>query len=215
MNNPANGMKHIEIIEKIKSIRLEKGYSLGQLSKLTGLSKGYLSKIENAVSAPPISTLHRIATALGVNLSYFFTQNALEKLDEKMVISRKKQRNQTEAEVQATGLKRWPLADQKFGRNMQPYIIEIPPDHYQVYQFEGEEFYLCLEGKIEFTYGGENYILEAGDSVYIDTNIPYGGRSIDKEPAKILMVTYHYKRMMRETFSVGLLPYKKLNKHNP
>jgi len=190
-------MEHSEIIEKIKDIRLEKGYSLGQLSKLTGLSKGYLSKIENAVNAPPISTLHRIATALGVNLSYFFTQNALEKLDEKIVISHKKQRNQTEAEVQATGLKRWPLADQKFGRNMHPYIIEIPPNHYQVYQFEGEEFYLCLEGKIEFTYGGE-----------------YSGRSIGKKPAKILMVTYHYKRMMRETFSVGLLPYKKLNKHN-
>ena len=130
------------------------------------------------------------------------------------MISRKKKRNQIEAEVQATGLKRWPLADQKFGRNMHPYIIEIPPNHYQVYQFEGEEFYLCLEGKIEFTYGGENYILEAGDSIYIDTNIPYSGRSIGKKPAKILMVTYHYKRMMRETFSVGLLPYKKLNKHN-
>jgi len=211
MNNSDIGMEHSEIIEKIKDLRFKKGYSLGQLSKLTGLSKGYLSKIENAVSAPPISTLHLIATALGVNLSYFFTQNALKTLDEKIVISRKRKRNQIEAEVQATGLKRWPLADQKFGRNMHPYIIEIPPDHYQVYQFEGEEFYLCLEGKIEFTYGGENYILEAGDSIYIDTNIPYSGRSIGKKPAKMLMVVYYYKRTMRDPFSVGLLPYKKLN----
>ncbi len=206
-------MEHSEIIIKIKELRTEKGYSLGQLSKLTGLTKGYLSKIENAVSVPPISTLHRIATALGVNLSYFFTQNALETLDKKLVISRKKERNQTDAELQATGLKRWPLASEKFGRNMHPYIIEIPLDHHQVYQFEGEEFHLCLEGKVELTYGGENYILEAGDSIYIDTNIPYSGRSIGTKPAKLLMVIYYYKRMMREPFSVGLLPYKKLNKH--
>jgi len=70
-------MDHSDIIKKIKEIRMENGVSLGHLSKVTGLSKGYLSTIENRSKIPPISTLHRIATALGVNLSYFFPKTTV------------------------------------------------------------------------------------------------------------------------------------------
>ena len=201
-------MKHSEIIEKIKNLRFKKGYSLGQLSNITGLSKGYLSKIENAVSVPPISTLQKIATALGVDLAYFFSQNHLGEINRKIVVVRKNERKEINAELQAAGIKRWPLAGQKFGRNMDPYIYELPHDHHQVYQFEGEEFHLVLEGKVELSYGGKRYILEAGDSVYIDGDIPYTGRSIGNKPAKGLMIQYHYKKIAREPFSDGILPNK-------
>ncbi|MCK5687474.1 helix-turn-helix domain-containing protein [bacterium] len=214
MNNLKNDMEHSEIIKKIKKLRLERGYSLGMLSKLTGLSKGYLSKIENIISSPPISTLQRISTALGVNFSYFFVQDTNEISERHCVISRKEQRAEGHVEVQASGLKRWPMADLKFGRNMDPYIIEISSDHYQVYQYEGEEFYLCMEGKVELTSGSETHIIDAGDSVYIDTNTPYSFRSLSKTPAKMMMIVYDYKRERRGKF-VGRLPYKKLYKNKP
>jgi len=208
-------MDHSDIIKKIKDIRMENGISLGHLSKVTGLSKGYLSTIENKAKIPPISTLHRIATALGVNLSYFFSQNHRDTSANKIAIYRKKMLKETEAEHQATGLKRWPLADQKIGRNMHPYIIEVPSDHHQVYQFEGEEFHLILEGKVEFTYGGETYILEEGDCAYYDGDISYSGRSLSEKPAKLFMMVYHYKRGLLSSYSAGRLPYKTLtNKSN-
>jgi len=208
MNNAEFDMEQSEIIKKIKDLRFNKGYSLGQLSTLTGLSKGYLSKIENAVSVPPISTLHRIATALGVDLAYFFAQNHLDQINKKIVVVRQNERKEINAEHQAAGIKRWPLASQKFGRNMDPYIIELPYDHNEVYQFEGEEFHLVLEGKVELSYGGERYILEEGDSVYLDADIPYTGRSIGDKPAKGLMIQYHYKKVTGEPFSDGIVPKK-------
>ena len=44
------------ISERIRNIRLAKGYSLDKLSVETGLSKGYLSLIENGEKNPTIST---------------------------------------------------------------------------------------------------------------------------------------------------------------
>lgn len=207
-------MKPADIISKIRALRIEKGFSLARISEITGLSKGYLSKIENAESVPPISTLHRIAKALGTNLSYFFTDNEAPPPENKLVISRKHEWIEKEPEVQATDLKRWPLADGKYGGNMHPYVIELPPDHHQVYQFEGEEFFFILEGKVEFTYGGSVYTFEAGDSVYFDGDVPYSGKRIGSVPAKLLMVSYYYKRVGQHPFSAGPLPYNKLEKPN-
>jgi len=63
-----------------------------------------------------------------------------------------------------------------------------------VFQFEGEEFNLIIEGKVELRYGDERYILEEGDSVYIDGDIPYSGKSIGAKQAKVLAIAYRYKK---------------------
>jgi transcriptional regulator with XRE-family HTH domain len=205
-------MQPPDIVARIRDLRVKKGLSLARISEITGLSKGYLSKIENADSIPPVSTLHRIATALGTNLSYFFTARDAQPPREKLAISRKRDWTEKEPEVQATEIRRWPLTEQKFGRNMFPYVIELPADHHQVYQFEGEEFYFLMEGEVELDYGGSVYRLEAGDSAYFDGDVPYSGRSIGDGPAKLLMVSYSYKRVAQDPFFVGLLPYRKLEK---
>ncbi len=198
-------MDNKEIIKKIKELRAEKGYSLSQLSNITGLSKGFLSKIENGVSVPTVTTLRRIANALGVDLTTFFMNNDLRDINRKIVVVRKNEREKIDAEFQTSGITRWPLADKKIGRNLDPFIIELPHDHDQVYQFEGEEFFLILEGTVELNYGGESYILEEGDCVYFDGDIPYTGRSLSESPAKILMIHYEYKRVSGDPFSRAAL----------
>ena len=198
-------MNNTEIIEKIKFLRKDKGFSLNRFSEITGLSKGYLSKIENGVNFPPLSTLNRIAVALGVDLTYFFTQSPIDEMDKKIVITRKKDRKMVGEELQASGITRCPLADKKFGRNMDPYILTLPTDHHQVYQFAGEEFFLILEGTVELTYGGERYIIEEGDSVYLDGDVPYTGKSLTKKPAKGLMIHYDYKKVSGDPFVRGLI----------
>lgn len=55
----------IEIL--IRKIREEKGISIIQLSKMTGISKGHLSRIENQETMPTILTIERIAVALKVD----------------------------------------------------------------------------------------------------------------------------------------------------
>ncbi len=143
-----------------------------------------------------------------MNLTYFFSQDTPKELKRKIVVVRKKDRKEFRAELRDSGIKRWPLAERKFGRNMNPFIIEIPPDNSQIFQFEGEEFHLLLEGKVELSYGGEVYVLEEGDSVYLDGSVPYSGRSLGEGPAKALMVQYYYKQVTARPFPQGLLNTK-------
>jgi len=185
-------MDPFSVATAIKSLRKDKGYSLSRLAALSGLSKGYLSKIENGINVPTITTMARIATALEVDVTYFFLQQGQASRNRKMVFVRRDERKEINIKSpESVVRKRWPLASQKYDRHMDPYIIEVPVETTNLYQFEGQEFYYLLEGRIEMTYGGEKNVFEAGDSVYIDCDVPYSGRSMGPEPAKVLVVVYH------------------------
>ena len=58
------------IIKRIKQIRKNKQITLQALAKKTGLTAGYLSRVENSDSAPPIATLHRLAEGLDIPIEY-------------------------------------------------------------------------------------------------------------------------------------------------
>ncbi len=65
-------MLHIssmKIGNAIKIIRDQKGISQNKLSKLTGLNRGYLYRLENDQISPSIEMLEKIAVVLDVRVS--------------------------------------------------------------------------------------------------------------------------------------------------
>jgi transcriptional regulator with XRE-family HTH domain len=56
----------------IRSFRLQKGMSQGDIEKRTGLLRCYLSRVENGHTVPSIETLQKIAGALDLPLSQMF-----------------------------------------------------------------------------------------------------------------------------------------------
>ena len=58
-----------QIGKNIKTLRLAQKLTIKALSEKAGITKGYLSKVENSDKAPPVSTLLVIAKALGVTIS--------------------------------------------------------------------------------------------------------------------------------------------------
>lgn len=56
----------------IKEARLARNMSLATLSKLSGISKGHLSKIEREEREPRIGTLIQIAMALKVDIKELY-----------------------------------------------------------------------------------------------------------------------------------------------
>ena len=56
----------------IKEARLSQNMSLAALSKLSGISKGHLSKIEREEREPKIGTLIQIAMALKVDIKELY-----------------------------------------------------------------------------------------------------------------------------------------------
>ncbi len=62
------------LTKRLREIRIGKKLTLEKVAKLTGLSKGYLSQIENSDQPPPIYTLSRISRALGIDIADLFAR---------------------------------------------------------------------------------------------------------------------------------------------
>lgn len=59
---------------RIRSARLARGLSQGDLEQRTGLLRCYLSRVENGHTAPSLQTLARLATALGMTVAALFEE---------------------------------------------------------------------------------------------------------------------------------------------
>jgi len=80
--------------KNLKYYRIKKLYSQEKLGELTDLSPRYISAIECGRYSPTIDTIEKIADALDVDGYELFKKlNSYEKLDPRIDIYRKKQRN--------------------------------------------------------------------------------------------------------------------------
>ena len=60
------------------------------------------------------------------------------------------------------------------------------------FEHEGEEFLFVLSGQIEFEIGDRKnrqaWILEEGDSIYFDSNLPHKGRSLTDDATALVVI---------------------------
>jgi transcriptional regulator with XRE-family HTH domain len=68
----------MNIGETIRSFRLQKGMSQGDIEKRTGLLRCYLSRVENGHTVPSLDTLAKIASSLDMPLGHFFAESPTE-----------------------------------------------------------------------------------------------------------------------------------------
>jgi XRE family transcriptional regulator, master regulator for biofilm formation len=73
--------------ERIKELRIKKGYSISELAKIAGVSKSYLSYIERNVQRnPSLQFLSKIAITLDTSIEYLLGDDSEEEhLDEEWV----------------------------------------------------------------------------------------------------------------------------------
>src|SRR5271157_3355937 len=62
----------------IRTFRLQKGMSQGDIEKRTGLLRCYLSRVENGHTVPSLETLSRIASAMDMPLARFFSETSAD-----------------------------------------------------------------------------------------------------------------------------------------
>jgi transcriptional regulator with XRE-family HTH domain len=187
-------MSEEHIAKNIKILRGNKGLTLQKLEEITGLSKGYLSKIERSEKSPPYTTLNKIAKALGVDVSFLISANVGQIDDPRVTFVKRNKGKFVESGGKFYGYQYQSLASGKPGKNMVPYIIEPSHDLKPYFQRDGEEFIYVLEGTHEFIYDGKIFIMEQGDSIYYESNVQHSGRSLGEKRAKLLAITYYYKR---------------------
>jgi transcriptional regulator with XRE-family HTH domain len=190
-------MDEKQIAKNIKKVRLDSKLSQERLAELSGLTKGYISKIEKSDKAPPLSTLSKIANALNVDVGVLTAEDLDLPENIKMCITRKGEGRKLSS-GSLEGYHYEALAHKKSGKNMIPFLIQPAFHEKAVFSHEGEEFMFTIQGIHEFIYDGEKYTLYEGDSVYFDSITPHTGRSVGERKAVVLAVMYSYKRNRAE-----------------
>ena len=181
---------------KIKGIRETKNLSIEEVSERSGLSADQVISIENDQNLPSLGPLIKIARALGVRLGTFMDDNdALGP-----VVCRAEERERNSSISFSNGatdarkhMEYHPLAQQKAGRHMEPFIIDINPTEnpdFKLSAHEGEEFIYVMEGELEIEYGKEKYTLKEGDSIYYDSIVKHHVHGAPGKSAKILALVY-------------------------
>jgi transcriptional regulator with XRE-family HTH domain len=164
---------------------------LVELSRHTGLSPALLSKLEHGKLYPTLPTLSRIALVFSVGLDHFFSD---EKHKHTFAIARKKDRLRfpeapglAEAAFDFESLD-FLATDRKFSA----YLAEfrsVAESKIRMHQHSGVEFIFVTKGRLALKVGADMEYLDAGDSLYFDSQLPHGYSRSGSKPCSALVVT--------------------------
>lgn len=180
------GMNLVELALRLKQLRIERGMTLEQVASDAGLTRGWLSKVENFRVTPSLPALSSMATTLGVSLAELF-----EGLDERpaLVVVRKGEGVVMRRDEEESAYTYEALAHPRPARRMDPFVLTVPPDAERpMKDHGGEEFMHVLSGQVVLDYDEESHKLRAGDSAYFDGTRPHRVRNPGKSPARMLII---------------------------
>jgi transcriptional regulator with XRE-family HTH domain len=183
----------ISIGSRLADLRKEHRYSIRNLALRANVSASLISDVERGKVEPSISTLKRVADALGTTLTYFFsdpteTNGRVVRATERPAISGEPNGNR--AGIKASGI-RFELASPEQAEN-----IEAIYGHYEIgasmgeepVTHEGEEWGMVLRGRLKVWVGDEIHFLDPGDSIWFPSTIPHRMENVAKEPTEYIWI---------------------------
>jgi transcriptional regulator with XRE-family HTH domain len=169
---------------RLRALRNERGLSLRALAELCGLSPNTISLIERSATSPSVSTLHRLATALGVSITYFFLDQSEEV---RVLVTRSGERprsGSSSVELESLG---YGIEEQA----CDPFLVTLKPgasSGQRQMAHAGNELIYCLEGELDYEIAGEHYRLYPGDSLLFEAELPHRWSNPNRKPAVFLLI---------------------------
>ena len=176
------------IPRRLKKMRLERHMTQQKLADSIGVTKGYISRIENAAVAPPLGKLISIAQAFEVDVSAFFDT---EETKVYATVTKKGERPVIARDQMSSGMYEH-LSLTFPERTFEAYVLKVPPGaaSSQANQHRGQELLFVLKGTVEMSINNETYSLDQGDSIFFDSTYPHFGISASKNGAELFCVIY-------------------------
>lgn len=174
---PQNGFR---IGARLKHARLLNHMRLKDVAASSACSESMLSKIENDLASPSLTTLHRLCKSLHLSVSDLLSNNAVDP----WVIMRPGERRTIghAKALGAEGVSAEILVPSAEGRLLEGFLIVIEPggNTNGVLHHQGEEVGYVVEGQLELTISGTVTLLNAGDSFYFPSDLPHSYRNPGK-----------------------------------
>lgn len=183
----------LAIGREVRALRKQIGITVADLAENSGLSLGMLSKIENGLTSPSLTTLQSLSYALGVPISHLLRRYEAKRVAVQVKsgegVSMDRRGTRSGHQYQLLGH----LGANESGVIGEPYMITLTDksDVFPTFQHDGIEFLYLLEGRIEYRHGEQTFLMEPGDSLFFDADAPHGPVKLIDLPARFLsIITY-------------------------
>jgi len=171
----------------LKELREERNLTLGQLSKISGISKAMLSDIEKGGSNPTINTIWKIAN--GLNVPYTMLMEGIER--ETTVV----RKEETEAQTGETDHYR---VHCYFGstpvRNFELFYVELDAwssNDSIGHSKKAQEYIYVTEGELHLHTEAGDYTLSEGDALVFDSTINHTYINRTGALVKFLVINFY------------------------
>lgn len=185
--HPVNGADDEEtalvrrrIGQELQSLRQKAGMSLETAGKASGLSRSFISMVENGTTGIEVSRLIRLANTYGVFVADLIAgaQSVVRpefvRRDQGLHVPQLP----PDAGVEYLGSPSWPI---------QPFRVTLVPGaRLESLEHPGAEFIHCVEGTPTLYVGGERYDMEAGDSIIVPDHMSHTYRNERDVPAQLI-----------------------------
>jgi transcriptional regulator with XRE-family HTH domain len=167
---------------RLRAARQAAGFTIDELAKMSGLSKGFISKIERDETSPSVRTLVGICHVLDLTVGSLFEQpeTNLVRAGEQPIISR----------VVDGQMQEWLLTPRTLNK-VQILLGDLGPgtttgDTLFSVQCQVEIAHV-VSGRLRLRFANEQTVLEAGDTLTFSGSEPHGWENPDPEvPARVV-----------------------------
>jgi transcriptional regulator with XRE-family HTH domain/KaiC/GvpD/RAD55 family RecA-like ATPase len=178
----------IDLGGRLKQLRSRQEMAQKELAALVGVTPSTISQIESGTIYPSLPALFKIAQVLSVPIAAFFQDRS--DTTSQVIFSGPGTRASL-ADLPKRDVAGHRLSPPEFDADAEPYLIEIPaekklPSHFFVHK--GQEMGYLLNGSLEMRIGNRTYKANAGDVVYLTTEIPSQWKNIGDTTARMLWV---------------------------
>lgn len=170
----------------IRRLRKDHNYSLREFGQKIGVSASFLSQVELGKISPSLSKLKDIADALNTTIGLLIGETDY---NTSSPLIRKADRRHTDRLV--TGLNVDLLSNPDPYKQMEPFIIKLergassgPKQH----QHFGQVFIYVFRGKLKISLNNKDYVMNEGDSIYFNSNVPHSFANVNKNITEAMWV---------------------------
>ena len=184
----AENALELAIGRQVRTFRQQQGMTVTDLAKQSGLSPGMLSKVENGMTSPSLSTMRSLADALNVPVTALFRM--YEETREATFVAAG-----TGLNIERQGTRaghQYQLLGHSSSQDpsVEPYLVTLTEktDVFPLFQHDGVEFIHLLAGRMHYRHGNKTYAMGPGDSLYFDSDAPHGPEELEELPIRMLAV---------------------------
>jgi len=169
----------------LRRLRVHRGLSLERLAQASGVSRAMLSQVELGRSAPTINVLWRIARALGLPFSALMTAKQgrgarVTRRDAAKVLA--------SHDGTFTSRALFPFDEP---RRVEFYELRLAArgvEHADPHAAGTTENLVVSAGRVELEVGGDRTVLEPGDSIFFQADLPHTYSNPGPVPAVMFLV---------------------------